>query len=199
MENGIRGAKREDILGIFDLKGSMVNRLVKGSNISPTATVKDQNLLAANTKKIWLRFRDIDRRRILSVMAKDVTLLKEYNLMDYSLLMCIQENPDYTLLRNQSGLNDTVTMTSRRSVDSSTLAGIRERFEGSRHKFLSTCGRYIYHIGLIDYLQDFNLDKRLENTLKQRFLGKGDGISAVHPRKYADRFVRFMRDHVIID
>ena len=48
MENGIRGAKRENILGIFDLKGSMINRLVKGSKISPTATVKDQNLLAAN-------------------------------------------------------------------------------------------------------------------------------------------------------
>ena len=72
MENGIRGAKRENILGIFDLKGSMINRLVKGSKISPTATVKDQNLLAQNQKKIWLRFRDIDRRRIMSVMAKDV-------------------------------------------------------------------------------------------------------------------------------
>ena len=100
MGNGIRGAKREDILGIFDLKGSMVNRLVKGSDIKPTATVKDQNLLAKNKKQIWLRFRDIDRRRILSVMARDVSLLKEYNLMDYSLLLCIQENPDYMLARS---------------------------------------------------------------------------------------------------
>jgi|Transcript_34520 1-phosphatidylinositol-4-phosphate 5-kinase len=99
MENGIRGAKGENILGIFDLKGSMVNRSVKGSEIKPTATVKDKNLLALNAKKIWLRFRDLDRRRILSVMAKDVALLKEYNLMDYSLLLCIQENPDYLLLR----------------------------------------------------------------------------------------------------
>lgn len=72
MENGIRGAKRENILGIFDLKGSMINRLVKGTKISPTTTVKDQNLLADNAKKIWIRFRDIDRRRIMSVMAKDV-------------------------------------------------------------------------------------------------------------------------------
>ena len=41
MENGIRGAKRDDILGIFDLKGSMINRIVKGKKISPTSTVKD--------------------------------------------------------------------------------------------------------------------------------------------------------------
>ena len=199
MENGIRGAKREDILGIFDLKGSMVNRLVKGSDIKPTATVKDQNLLAKNKKQIWLRFRDIDRRRILSVMARDVSLLKEYNLMDYSLLLCIQENPEYMLARNNRDTNSSMAFSSRRSVDSSTRLQIREKFEGSRHKFLSTCGRYIYHIGLIDYLQDFNFDKKGENLLKQRILGKGEGISAVHPRKYADRFVRFMRDHVIID
>lgn len=199
MGNGIRGAKREDILGIFDLKGSMVNRLVKGSDIKPTATVKDQNLLAKNKKQIWLRFRDIDRRRILSVMARDVSLLKEYNLMDYSLLLCIQENPDYMLARNSKDINTSMTQTSRRSVDSSTRLQIREKFEGSRHKFLSTCGRYIYHVGLIDYLQDFNFDKKSENLLKQRLLGKGEGISAVHPKKYADRFVRFMRDHVIID
>ena len=43
---------------------------------------------------------------------------------------------------------------------------MRTNFEGSRHKFLSSCGRYIYHIGIIDYLQDFNVDKKLENLLK---------------------------------
>jgi hypothetical protein len=91
------------------------------------------------------------------------------------------------------------SLMSRRSVDSAGLLQIRERFEGSRHKFLSSDGRYIYHIGLIDYLQDFNLDKKMENLLKQRLLGKGEGISAVHPKKYAARFIRFMRDHVIID
>jgi len=42
----MRGAT--DILGIFDLKGSMVNRFVKGKNFKPTATLKDKNLLAMN-------------------------------------------------------------------------------------------------------------------------------------------------------
>lgn len=50
----------------------MINRLTKGSKIEPTTTVKDQNLLSANAEKIWLRFRDCDRRSIMSVMAKDV-------------------------------------------------------------------------------------------------------------------------------
>jgi len=39
----------------------------------------------------------------------------------------------------------------------------------------------------------------MENLLKQRILSKGEGISAVHPKKYAARFLRFMRDNVIVD
>jgi len=64
---------------------------------------------------------------------------------------------------------------------------------------LSKCGRYIYHIGIIDYLQDYNVDKKIENFLKYTILRNGSGISAVPPPKYGERFLRFMRDHVIID
>jgi len=76
---------------------------------------------------------------------------------------------------------------------------VRSRFQGTRHKFLSRCGRYIYHVGIIDYLQDYNFDKKIENFLKYTLLRHGKGISAVPPPVYADRFLRFMRDHVIID
>lgn len=61
------------------------------------------------------------------------------------------------------------------------------------------CGRFIYHIGIIDYLQDFNFDKKMENFAKYTVLRKGPGISAVPPPMYGDRFLRFMRDHVIVD
>lgn len=46
MENGMMGIS--DVLGVFDLKGSMVNRLVKGKNFKPTTTLKDKNLIAMN-------------------------------------------------------------------------------------------------------------------------------------------------------
>ena len=39
-------------------------------------------------------------------------------------------------------------------------------FLGGRHKYLSTCGKYIYHLALIDYLQEFNLEKKGESTFK---------------------------------
>lgn len=96
-----------------------------------------------------------------------------------------------------------MSITSRVSADSEfqrkLLAEVKKEFIGSRHLFMSSCGKYLYHIGVIDYLQDFNLDKKVENFLKYHVKQAGDGISAMPPPFYADRFLRFMRDHVIID
>jgi len=39
MENGMKGIS--DVLGVFDLKGSMVNRIEKGKNFKPSTTLKD--------------------------------------------------------------------------------------------------------------------------------------------------------------
>jgi len=93
MENGMRGAR--DHLGVFDLKGSMVNRICHGKYFKPTTTLKDRNLLAMNKEKIWLRFSSKDRKTILNTLKKDCKLLQTYNMMDYSLLLCIQENHIY--------------------------------------------------------------------------------------------------------
>merc|ERR1711957_369577 len=73
----------------------------------------------------------------------------------------------------------------------------------NRHTFLSKKCKYIYHVGIIDYLQDYHMEKQAENFLKETILGRStekDGeISAVHPSRYAPRFVRFMASNVIID
>jgi len=39
MGNSMKNAS--NVLGVFDLKGSMINRLVKGTNFKPTQTLKD--------------------------------------------------------------------------------------------------------------------------------------------------------------
>ena len=50
----------------------------------------------------------------------------------------------------------------------------------NRHTFLSANGRWIYHVSIIDYLQQWNFDKKLEAFAKKWFLGKNSkGISAV--------------------
>ena len=50
----------------------------------------------------------------------------------------------------------------------------------SRHSFMSEGGKYIYHISIIDYLQDFNFDKSIESKYKST-IGDGTKISAIAP------------------
>ena len=68
----------------------------------------------------------------------------------------------------------------------------------SRHCFLSEDGKFIYHVGIIDYLQDFNFDKMVENKYKS-IVSDGQKISAVHPKMYCERFFEFMQSQVIIN
>lgn len=61
---------------------------------------------------------------------------------------------------------------------------------------MSDDGMYLYHLGIIDYLQDFNLNKKGENAFKG-LIDDATQISAVHPKPYAERFFRFMQNSVI--
>lgn len=42
----------KNIVNVFDLKGSFINREVKGKNLKPTATLKDINLIEICKQKI---------------------------------------------------------------------------------------------------------------------------------------------------
>lgn len=63
---------------------------------------------------------------------------------------------------------------------------------------MSDDGRFIYHLGIIDYLQDFNFDKWGENKFKS-WKTDGEMISAVPPKKYSNRFFSFMQQQVIVN
>jgi 1-phosphatidylinositol-4-phosphate 5-kinase len=57
MGNSMKKASRH--MAVFDLKGSTVQRIVKGEITSTTTTLKDQNLLQMNHKNreiAWLNF-----------------------------------------------------------------------------------------------------------------------------------------------
>lgn len=57
----------------------------------------------------------------------------------------------------------------------------------AKHSFKN--GNRIYHIAIIDYLQDWNLNKKTERFLKTKILLKdGKNLSAIEPKQYAERF-----------
>jgi len=70
----------------------------------------------------------------------------------------------------------------------------------SRHRFVSKCGNYVYHLAIIDYLQAFTFEKWGESRFKTWVLRRSeDLISAVDPDKYGLRFTKFMKSEVLLD
>lgn len=93
--------------------------------------------------------------------------------MDYSLLLAIEKVKDRRQTLSDRFLND--GSTKELAIKAS-----------KRHMFQSTCGNYIYHLAIIDYLQEFNWEKWGESTLKTKVLMRdGRLISAIDPEFYA--------------
>jgi hypothetical protein len=211
---------------IFDLKGSLINRETKIlGKFKSSMTLKDINLLTIRKQENLFKFSLNDRTRIMQTIEKDALVLKKQNIMDYSLLLAVEKNQIFKGKNRKTtddGANSTkseltpklgkkLTSTSkddkklikelRISTKSENISAIKNStfFIPSRHRFLSYSGEYIYHIAIIDYLQEYNLDKKGENFAKSIFRGKGAEISAVPPDRYMQRYVEFMRDEVVID
>ena len=98
MENTAQLRDATQITHVFDLKGSTVDRMVKGATKRST-TLKDQNFLKCcdyNLKKNgvpFISFAKQDRQKLLEVVRKDVAFLKSQGLMDYSMFICREKKP----------------------------------------------------------------------------------------------------------
>lgn len=140
----------KNIVHVYDLKGSFVNRDVKGKNLKPTATLKDLNLLETCKEKILLTFTPEDQAEILDTLERDSEILRATNVMDYSLLFAIEKNASYMQIRG------TVKTRSASKVDpkedDELARQLHKNFHKSRHTFLSKNGKFIYHLAIIDYL-----------------------------------------------
>ena len=131
-------------------------------------------------EKDLIQFSKDAKDNIYSQLESDVQMLSDNNLMDYSLLLVIfkfppQEDQDYMdmvgLLGNPLYLNRT---------------------------FKSNDMKYLYIIGIIDYLQDFNMRKFFEQKLKNVIYWKeGKNVSVQDPVTYSNRFLSFMKDNML--
>jgi hypothetical protein len=135
----------KNILHVFDLKGSMINREVLGKNLKNTATLKDINLLKLKGQSL-LQFRQEDIDEIMKHLELDAKMLRDNNIMDYSLLLAIEKHPE-----SREHANTLKMTTTSDFIDDISPENIRKH-EALPHKWVSRGGRYIYHIAIIDYL-----------------------------------------------
>ena len=111
---------------------------------------------------------------IINRIKKDQELF-EGKYLDYSILLAIERKNPFE------------------------MAKLRPEAD-QRHIFESKCGKYLYHIAIIDYLTDYNTSKKMENFCKVKVMrGKEKTISAIKPIHYAARFINFMEKEVFID
>jgi len=202
----------------FDLKGSTVGRECSAEEIhtkGANAVLKDLNLKrevqleleesASNERRkavsrYGIHIGPRKKAALLAQLERDVSLLTECGVIDYSLLLGVA---DTSLPKRSGGTNNTAPKALQHffrwmdapmpyygagttKVDGGNFASIRGTLMGKD---------VIYYMGVIDFLQPWNVKKRLERDLKGLIGYDKTAISCVAPADYATRFLSFINSH----
>ncbi|KAL3664699.1 hypothetical protein V7S43_010448 [Phytophthora oleae] len=175
-----------------------------GAPHEPNVVLKDMDL----TMK--LRFGKNAGRKLLAQLMRDSDFLCAHGVMDYSLLLGVIEvsylvNRHNILTRDGSVFLPPDSFTGKPgSPRHSTTEDLPFEIEATERVKQSTqclraaevvIGPGFYYIGVIDMLQTWNWSKRVERFMKTIiFRNDPDGISAMPPKPYRDRFHRKLRE-----
>lgn len=202
MQNTIQKYEEDGkIIKVYDLKGSMVHReVVLGEN----QTMKDINLL--NCKKSrsargvqgLIQFRPNEIPGLCQTIDKDSMFLQSLSLLDYSLLLAVEQVKESRPKKGSSSSRNS----SRGGINNSFSRPFSswQKSDTSRNQFKSSCGNYIYHVSVIDFLTMFNFEKKMESFYKVFIKNQNAKlISCVEPKLYGSRFRNFMKNEVILN
>ena len=174
----------------FDIKGATANR-----RALQTWELHQTNTVAGlyGTLRDW-EWMDIgmttdleahDAQRIWSMVCADCDLLQQQQVLDYSLLIGIYRPPASLLPQQKQALLQQLAQQCRG-------CGVVSR---DRQK--------VYFFGIIDVLEKFTLRWRVQRAVLRLLYGlamrsgSSDGISAMPPALYADRFRTFVAHEVL--
>ena len=167
----ITNTPKENIHSIYDLKGSSYDRevLKKQKNLDKIKVLKDLDFVKIEGK-LYL---ELTKEIIQDILVQDANFLKGCGFIDYSLLVikCLDKsNNDFDF---DKGFSDP---------------------EKDLHILKSSKDKdFSYHIGIIDYFQKYNLQKRLEKYGKKMInMDPNLDTSSQDPDVYASRFINFI-------
>lgn len=179
-------------LATYDLKGSKLDREVLKKKNSQNSEIKKMVLKDLDfdsiEKKLYID--DKLKEKLLEILKKDSIFLKFHGLIDYSLLVfkIKKENRDENEKKNLKNLLS-------KSNYSSTFMNIFEK-EKFNYKILKSMSEkeegVDYHIGIIDYLQLYDISKWVENKMKSIANPNGDP-SSQEAEYYQKRFMDYMK------
>ena len=90
MGNCLKFENKYDITRVYDLKGSKVKRHVKTNNALSSTTLKDINFMQNKRYMQEVNLNAEDARDVLKVLRKDSEMLAAHEIMDYSVLLGIE-------------------------------------------------------------------------------------------------------------
>jgi hypothetical protein len=193
--DGPRATPRFD-LEVFDLKGSVRNRLVPPRDMERApdgadfAVGKDLNFLQRGRGVVAPGV--AARRALLGQLRSDAELLASLNIIDYSLLLGVARAPEaaLTLSGAEGGAE---TEGGRAGAWTRAFGGLAAGRPGPEPGH-----REVYYLGIIDILQPYDWRKVLEMRGKVALMGaKADEISSNPPAAYMERFMRFVEERVV--
>jgi hypothetical protein len=135
-------------------------------------------------------------RSVLSnsaVIKKGVTM-KDMDLKMLNFYLDIDEDTIRTI---KNSIQDDVRFLEEAGImDYSLLLGVYENFSDAANRYtVYSTDSIVYNIGIIDFMQEFNLAKKAEREMKKVISGKD--ISSVNPHRYAERFLSFVDESVL--
>ena len=172
---------------VFDLKGSKVDRITKDyqvSSLNKTKALKDLDFQWLNETYGIADFSSDVITELNEQLERDLIFLRDLNLMDYSLLLIILKFPDDFTNNNE---------------EFDALLNLFGDPKYYRKIYKSRTSKYLYCMGIIDYLQIFNMSKFLENKFKTlSYCSEVKNISAVDPITYAQRMKDFLKENLFV-
>jgi 1-phosphatidylinositol-4-phosphate 5-kinase len=156
----------------YDLKGSTVGRIAASSS----TVLKDMNLLQSGKQ---FALGPAAKDTILRILQRDLEFLSKWRLMDYSLLVAIEQS--------RGGYNERERFPAGSSITPGRLSVAPS--DGGK-VVIPGANPLVFHFGIIDYLQTYTLRKWLETLIKSLYNDR-KRISAVAPKFYAKRLLEF--------
>jgi 1-phosphatidylinositol-4-phosphate 5-kinase len=90
MENTLKFSDKKNIKRIYDLKGSRTKRYVKTKSALSSSTLKDMNFLENKSYVQEINLSRSQRISLRKIIQADTQMLSELGIMDYSLLLGIE-------------------------------------------------------------------------------------------------------------
>lgn len=171
---------KDSILRKYDLKGSTINRKElenpheydKTSKIAPVMKDTDFEIIDENIKLV-----ENARRNLLASLNADVSFFEMHKIIDFSLIISVVD---------------------MNSLPPGYIANELEQQNNHIFKCAET-PNLCYFIGIIDYFQLYDLNKRVERYFKSTVKCNCNlDTSAQPPKKYSKRFKDKMEEYFVI-